>query len=195
MRTDIFGWARRGAAPALLAFTIAGGCDFFDAETGPYLTLGFARTQPATADLGVVVVLQQRGGSFLRLRTTGGALQTSTTAGAGADTACVPLQQANGAEPGTELLFFTVKPEGSECVLFADLLNDGDACSGEVLESRVLAVSRERATQPEPEPGTTTTGTSGSAGSTASGGTGTGGTTTSSGGATSTAGGGTGGGQ
>ena len=81
MKRDISMWVRRSAAALAIAGGLAGGCSVKDPEAGSFLIVGFARTQPKMEDKGVTVVVQEGGGAFLRLRTSGGTHQftTSTT--------------------------------------------------------------------------------------------------------------------
>lgn len=175
--------ASRAGAAVLLAAVLAGGCDFQDPKVETFLTLGFARTQPATADPGVAVVVQHRGGASLRLRTVEGTHQLASTAGGGVETSCVPVATPAGGSPAAEMLFLTVKPAKEECTLHVELLAGAADCTGPALENRILYVSRDRATAPEPAAG-------GSAGAAAAGDGGAGGAAGSGGSAAATGGGG-----
>lgn len=223
MRQGLSRWVWCSAATMAIAGGFAGGCDFKDPDPGSFLVVGFARTQPATEDQGVSVVIQEGGGAFLRLRTFGGTHQSATSPSEGVETSCMAVPVGADTKPkrATDPLFLTVTPKDAkgECRFFVELLSSGKDCTGAIVEQRMLAVSRERALQPEPATtggggaggaggktggaggtgGATASGGGGTGGSTASGGAGgAGGTTGGAGGATSTGGmgtGGTGGGQ
>ena len=207
MKRDISMWVRRSAAALAIAGGLAGGCSVKDPEAGSFLIVGFARTQPATEDKGVTVVVQEGGGAFLRLRTSGGTHQFTTSTNEGVETSCMTVPTEPSTEPkrASDPIFLTVTPRDpkAECTLYVDLLSSGKDCTGALVASRMLAVSRERAISPEPAAtggggaggaGGETGGAGGTGGSTSTGGTGgTGGETGGTGGGTSTGGTSTGG--
>lgn len=117
------------------------------ARMRPYLVVAQAAQQPESPDLGTIVVLQQRGGWFVRLKAAQGTILLSSDPGDAAahSESCIPAPR-NGA-----LFYFTVMPAQSECELYVDLLGrssvSGD-CSGDVLQTRVLPVTTKRANPP-----------------------------------------------
>lgn len=179
---QVVGFGAPGARVAVLVVAaLVGGCEFKDPEVESFLTLGFARTQPDTADLGVAVVVQHRGGASLRLRTVDGTHLLASTAGAGVETSCVPVPAPVEGSLSEELLFLMVKPAKAECTLHVELLSGAADCTGPALDARILHVSRSRATAPESTPGRA--GGTGGAGGGSGGAGGTGGSATSTGGA------------
>jgi hypothetical protein len=137
------------AASSLLgAFSCAPRDGGEDGSPATYLVIAPASRQPDLASLGVIVLLQQRGGERVRLEAQGGQV---ILAGGGPDASvsdalCIP------APASEELYFFNVVPAKSECLLYATLLANapdaGNDCTGSVLVRRVLVVGMAGETLP-----------------------------------------------
>jgi hypothetical protein len=126
------------AGCALLA---AQSCASSDAPVSPYVIVTPAAQQPASPSLGTIVLVQQQGGAFVRIKTDGGTFTFSgDTAGAPGHTLlCIPAP-ANGS-----LFYFNVLPTSVECDLAVDLLGPtpdaGDDCAGTLLDSKRLPIT------------------------------------------------------
>ncbi|WP_437318791.1 hypothetical protein [Sorangium sp. So ce385] len=128
----------------MLAALSSSGCPA-DPEVERYLIVAPAAEQPGSPALGTSVLVQQRGGAYLRLKTIAGKLDLSTDApgGAAQQPSCIP------APPPGEPRFFLVIPDDVECELYVDLLgpgsgDDAPACSGPLLASRLLPITNVR---------------------------------------------------
>ncbi len=151
-------------------------CTPSDGKIASYLLIEQAERQPVSTTLGTIVVLQQRGGKFLRMKTPGGTLQLPSDA--------PDAEARNGAclaaLPDDELGFYTIVPANGECVLSVELLAEGPNCTGTVIQNKILPVSTTRtavdATTSTSGAGSTGgTGGAGGTSATSSGTTGTGG--------------------
>ena len=88
-------------------------------DNGPtFLILGPARSQPPSPQDGTSVFIQARGGSFVSVATTGCQHRYAELA-ADATTSCAEL-------PGSEPLYFLVKPIDRDCLVEARLYADCD---------------------------------------------------------------------
>jgi uncharacterized membrane protein YgcG len=156
-------------ALACAAALLGAACMPTDGDVATYLLIAQAARQPGSTTLETIVVLQQRGGKFLRLKTQGGTFQlpgdASTTQAR--TSACV------AALPDGELGFYSITPANGECTLSVALLGEGAECSGTLLQNKIIPVSSTRTVVEA-----TTSGSGGSGGS--------GGTSASSSGTTST---------
>jgi hypothetical protein len=108
---------------AALAVLVAG-CDPGEDpgvwDNGPtFLIVGRAVQQPSSPADGTAVFVQARGGSFVSIVTYGG-VHRYTTLGHDAKASCAEL-------PGSEPLYFFVKPDAKECIVEARLYADCDA--------------------------------------------------------------------
>jgi hypothetical protein len=185
-------WTGARVAAASAALLSTPGCVPADAESSPYLLVSPAADQAASPALGTVVVLQQRGGTFLRMKTQAGKyfLPSDSPSGSGHDLFCIPAPTEDS------LFFFDVVPSETESLLYVDLLgpnSKGIDCDGKVLATMIVPITTKR---DNPPPASTTAAATTGTGATGTGGMGTGGMGTGGMGttATSTGAGGAGGG-
>ena len=126
-----------------LAALVAPGCTS-DPDISTYLVVSPAVRQPESPSLGTIVMVQQRGGAFLRVKTIGGAhVLAGDDAGAAAN-----RQSCVRARVDTPI-FLNVLPSEVECELYVDLIGAGDGgtgeeCSGEILVSRLVPITTRR---------------------------------------------------
>ncbi|WP_437751905.1 hypothetical protein [Sorangium sp. So ce1389] len=140
-----------------LAALVAPGCES-EPDIAKYLVVSPAARQPESPSLGTIVMVQQRGGSFLRIKTVGGThVLAGDDAGAAADErSCV---RALVDTP----MFLNVLPSDVECELYVDLLGavdggTGEECSGEILMSRLVPITTRRQNSAEAASGGGATG-------------------------------------
>lgn len=135
----------------LLLGAVAVHCGPEDATSAAYLIVTIAERQPETPALGTVIVVQQQGGSFLRIKTSAGthSLSSDDAGAAGRTVSCI-------AAPGSgKRLLFNVAPAEAEASLYVDLLGAPASpaetaapdCSGAVLDSAFIAVTTVRQNQ------------------------------------------------
>jgi hypothetical protein len=87
--------------------------------SGPtFLVLGQAKNQPPSAQDGTSIFVQARGGSFVSI-TTYGCQHRYAALTQDANSSCAEL-------PGSEPLYFLVKPSDRDCVVEARLYGDCD---------------------------------------------------------------------
>lgn len=167
---------RRAWMAALLAALVpaataaAFSCAPTDASVDTYLLVSPASRQPESPDLGTIVVVQQRGGAFLRVKTEGGThtLSTDPAGSAGRTSSCIAAPRADS------LFFFNVAPTNIECQLYVDLLGEGTSvgadCSGPILDGKLMPITtkREKPTAPDGGGGSGGMGSSSSSSSTSS---------------------------
>jgi hypothetical protein len=157
-------------ALACAAALLGAACMPTDGAVATYLLVAQAARQPGSSTPETIVVLQQRGGKFLRLKTQGGTFQLPGDASNASSrtSACV------AALPDDDLGFYTITPANGECSLSVALLGAGAECSGPLLQDKIIPVSSKRTVVD------TTSGAGGSGGSGGSGGADSGTTSTSS---------------
>ncbi|MGK3961435.1 hypothetical protein WMF38_51060 [Sorangium sp. So ce118] len=124
-----------------LAALVAQGCES-EPDIAKYLVVSPAARQPESPSLGTIVMVQQRGGSFLRIKTVGG-----THALAGDDAGAAADEQSCVRAPVDTPMFLNVLPSDVECELYVDLIGaanggTGEECSGEILVSRLVPITR-----------------------------------------------------
>ncbi|MFS8067386.1 MAG: hypothetical protein ACMG6S_13580 [Byssovorax sp.] len=127
-------------ALACAAAFLTSTCTPPDGKVDVYLVVEPAARQPVSTALGTIVVLQQRGGKFLRMKTQAGTFQLpSDSPNAKArNRACVP------ALPDDELGYYAVIPADGECLLSVELLGEGPDCTGSVIKNKITPVSTTR---------------------------------------------------
>jgi uncharacterized membrane protein YgcG len=115
-------------------------CKSESMEPTSYLVVSPATRQPESSPPGTIVVLQQRGGAFLRIKAIGGTFMLPSDGETGQAPSC-SLAPADGA-----LLFFNVVPEDVECELSVALFDESDAgsCAGKVLATALLPITTKR---------------------------------------------------
>ncbi len=98
------------------------------------------RVSPGRPPPETIVVLQQRGGKFLRLKTQGGTFQLPSDASTtqARTSACV------AALPDGDLGFYAITPAQGECTFSVALLGEGAECSGTLLQNKIIPVSSTR---------------------------------------------------
>jgi hypothetical protein len=172
-------WIVTRSVAASVALLAASSCVPADAAGTTYLLVSPATDQPTSPALGTVVAVQQRGGTFLRMKTQAGKyfLPSDPPSGAGRDSSCTGVPTADS------LFFFDVVPSETESLLYVDLLgpnSSGTDCSGTVLDTKIVPITTKRDNPPAAS--TTAAATTG-AGATGTGGMGTTATRTGAGGA------------
>lgn len=134
----------------------ASGCPEDAESTAPYLIVGPSSRQPASNGAGVIVALQQAGGSRLRMRVEQGTLSfTGDSESSKASVACVAAPLEN------EPFYFNIIPKDAEAVLYVDLLAEGaigvpdggasldSTCPGAPLMNKVVPIARPPANKPD----------------------------------------------
>ncbi|WP_437302630.1 hypothetical protein [Sorangium sp. So ce388] len=166
-----------------LAALVAPGCES-EPHIAKYLVVSPAARQPESPSLGTIVMVQQRGGSFLRIKTVGG-----THVLAGDDAGAAANEQSCERALVDTPMFLNVLPSDVECELYVDLIGAGDGgtgeeCSGDVLVSRLLPITTRRQNSAEAASGGGATGGGATGGGASGGGGATGGGASGGGGAT-----------
>lgn len=143
-------------ALACAAAMLGAACMPTDGDVATYLLVAQAARQPGSTTPETIVVLQQRGGKFLRLKTQGGTFQLPSDASTtqARTSACI------AALPDGDLSFYTITPAQGECTLSVALLGEGAECSGTLLQNKIIPVSSTRTVVEA-----TTSGTGGAGGS------------------------------
>jgi hypothetical protein len=178
---------------ACFVAVLVSSCTPEDGKADHYLLVAQAARQPVSTTLGTIVVVQQKGGKFLRMKAQGGKFQLpgDLPDATASDTACI------AAPPDDALSFFTVVPASGECLLSVELLGEeatsatssgttgtsgtggmsATKCTGTVMLNEIIPVSTTRTAVDATTTSSGTTGTSGTGGmsATSSGATGTGG--------------------